>query len=328
MILAGTASRGDIGDYLVDTYDWDARTHGAFQLLTMRYRLVGPMPFDDKKLAEICRVTKAVWMRRIWPAIQAFFTPGDDGLIHHEELDRLPRAAESKRSAAGRVAANARWEAIHKARQLTLPTDAIASESHMRSHANRMPIASENSAISTAGASGSHPSPARADAPTPLSSSSLNPVESETQEAPRGESESRASDAPPMRSDAPGYANRTRSQPAKPAPAPISPDWQPSPADQLEAIKRGLDVAETVAKFRDHYLATGQALADWGAKFRNWCRDEAKRAQPQQRGMLMPIGGRRTALDAQTERQAGIDEMMDTVRAARREREERERGAA
>jgi hypothetical protein len=104
----------------------------------------------------------------------------------------------------------------------------------------------------------------------------------------------------------------------------MTPDWEPGPAERLEAIKRGVDPHEAAARFRDHYLHTAELSGNWPARYRTWVRDDAKRAQSQQRGMLMPIGGRRTALDAQAERTAAMDEMRATARAVRREREERE----
>ena len=156
MTWAAPLTRAGIADYLVETYDFDARQHGAYTLLMMRYAVAGPLPYDEKRLADICRVSRRIWSNRIWPAIQQFFTPGDDGLVHHEGLDALETATglQTKRSAAASKAAQTRWvnEAARKAK--------AAADAYARTHANAYADAceshTESDAISMRGASETH----------------------------------------------------------------------------------------------------------------------------------------------------------------------------
>lgn len=193
MTWAASLTRAGIADYLAETYDFDARLHGAYALLMMRYSLSGPIPNDHRRLADICRVSKGLWSNRIWPVLQDFFTLGDDGLIHHEGLDALDTASavQARRSAAGKKAARQRWdeEAARKAAAgatahakpdatgdaMHATEDAIACESHTQSHAISMPDASETHRNSDAIAS---PIASVASTPrvSPLASSSLLPV--------------------------------------------------------------------------------------------------------------------------------------------------------
>jgi hypothetical protein len=70
----------------------------------------------------------------------------------------------------------------------------------------------------------------------------------------------------------------------------ITADWQPEPADRLEAQKRGLDPDETATAFRDYYLGKSGALSpDWSARFRSWCRREA--APSRQHHLTMAVRG-------------------------------------
>jgi hypothetical protein len=64
-----------------------------------------------------------------------------------------------------------------------------------------------------------------------------------------------------------------------PARAPIPEDWQPNAESERYAIDLGLPLDQTVRDFRLHYQAEGKALADWDAKFRQWCEREPTFAQ-------------------------------------------------
>jgi uncharacterized protein YdaU (DUF1376 family) len=307
MILAGTASRADIADYLADTYDLDARQHGALALLTMRYRLVGPLPFDDRRLAQICRVTKGVWVKHIWPAIQSFFTPGDDGLIHHEELDRLPRTGDSKRSEAARAAATSRWEA-RKARQLSmLSPDAEP----MRSHANAYADASGNSTISKTFASETHANriadaspdasePARAGTHTLSDSSSESPESQPSSVCWEGSGEGAANasadasgHAEPMRSHAIAYADASsahaaggRSKHALPT------GWQPSARARAEVEKMGVDPDAVLRELRLWADANGTKMQNWDSQYIRFGTTASGRRQP---GLMMAVSGGKAA---------------------------------
>jgi hypothetical protein len=44
---------------------------------------------------------------------------------------------------------------------------------------------------------------------------------------------------------------------------------------------------------RDHYLGSGETRQDWDARFRSWCRDEARRdAQRRQSNVTISIPGK------------------------------------
>ena len=96
--------------------------------------------------------------------------------------------------------------------------------------------------------------------------------------------------APGMRSAA-SAQSRQRSE----APAPklrMRPDWQPSPAGEKEARFRGLDLEATVEKFRNHWMARGDAMADFNPLFLGWCREERKGVDSRQQShMVMSIDG-------------------------------------
>lgn len=52
-------------------------------------------------------------------------------------------------------------------------------------------------------------------------------------------------------------------------------DWQPSDTGRQYAVRHGLSIAQAEAeaeKFRDHWLAKGEARADWEASWRLWVR--------------------------------------------------------
>lgn len=54
-------------------------------------------------------------------------------------------------------------------------------------------------------------------------------------------------------------------------------DWQPSEADRDFALANGLDPGAVAGHFRDYWTAIPGAKGcklDWGATFRNWCRNE------------------------------------------------------
>ena len=59
----------------------------------------------------------------------------------------------------------------------------------------------------------------------------------------------------------------------------LEPTWQPTEQAREFAASRGLDSGHTAEQFRDHWHAKpGQAgvALDWKAKWRTWCRNEAK----------------------------------------------------
>ena len=118
-----------VGDYLRDTHDLDAREHGAYLLLLMRYWSTGPIPDDDRYLAAVAHVSRSVWSRRVGPVIRRFFEV-KEGHLHHKradvERDRVTRepVEPTDLSAKRRAAAEVRWG--NRRQPGTMQTDANA----------------------------------------------------------------------------------------------------------------------------------------------------------------------------------------------------------
>lgn len=53
----------------------------------------------------------------------------------------------------------------------------------------------------------------------------------------------------------------------------IPDDWSPTEAHREMAVRLSVDCDEEAEKFRDHWLAKGEAKKDWDAAFRNWLRN-------------------------------------------------------
>lgn len=106
-------------------------------------------------------------------------------------------------------------------------------------------------------------------------------------------------------------------------PTRIDPDWEPDAA--LLAWCAGkrfgqAEIAEQAERFRDHYVAKGEARADWSASFRNWMTSPIR----QQERARSPTGsngsGGRTGLP--------FDGAAERLRVMRESRGERARDAA
>jgi uncharacterized protein YdaU (DUF1376 family) len=96
-----------VADYLADTGHLSTVEHGAYALLIMHYWQNSGLPPEDARLARITRLTLREWLA-IRDVIAALFREG----WRHKRIDaELARARETidKRSAAGRVAASARY---------------------------------------------------------------------------------------------------------------------------------------------------------------------------------------------------------------------------
>ena len=56
-------------------------------------------------------------------------------------------------------------------------------------------------------------------------------------------------------------------------------DWQPTDRIKQECEDRfgqEIEIEHEVEQFKDYYLSTGGAYANWNVKFRAWCRQNAK----------------------------------------------------
>jgi hypothetical protein len=78
-----------IGDYLGDTMRLNTLQHGAYLLLLFEYWRQGPLPQDHGQLANVAGVyDPKVWSGGVWPALQRYFTVGEDGLLHQKRIDQ------------------------------------------------------------------------------------------------------------------------------------------------------------------------------------------------------------------------------------------------
>jgi uncharacterized protein YdaU (DUF1376 family) len=96
-----------VADYLADTTSLSTAEHGAYMLLIMHYWQHGGLPGASQKMARICRMTQEEWLE-IRDDIAALFGPD----WTHKRIDEELRKADeltSKRSAAGKAAADARY---------------------------------------------------------------------------------------------------------------------------------------------------------------------------------------------------------------------------
>lgn len=135
-----------IADYAGDTLHLKRADHGSYLLLLMHYWRNGPLPNDPEMLADIAGMTMEEWEGLSGRKVRAFFTLGEDGLLHQKRIDReLARCAEvsAKRSALGKKGVEAReankrrgaFRAITaSATAETVQTEAIAYPGHDAEH--------------------------------------------------------------------------------------------------------------------------------------------------------------------------------------------------
>lgn len=99
-----------IGAYLADTQRLSTEQHGAYLLLIMDYWMNGAPPDDDEELAQITKLSLAVW-RKTKAKIMKFFTLSE-GRWQHKRIEKELKAAKQNKSKAvekARAAAAARW---------------------------------------------------------------------------------------------------------------------------------------------------------------------------------------------------------------------------
>lgn len=100
-----------IGDYLKDTQHLVAETHGAYLLLVMHYWTKrGPLPDDDRYLANVARLSESQWQTHRQTLCEFFAIA--NGKWTHARIDEeiaLATANKEKRSKSGKTGATARW---------------------------------------------------------------------------------------------------------------------------------------------------------------------------------------------------------------------------
>lgn len=110
-----------VADYLADTARLSTVEHGAYLLLLMEYWRKGPLPDDDKILANIARADRRTWEKDIGPAVREFFTLGQDGFLHQKRV-------EEERQKALDLSAKRRAAAQQRGTKSTSKPDAIAEQ--------------------------------------------------------------------------------------------------------------------------------------------------------------------------------------------------------
>lgn len=95
-----------VGDYLADTMHLDRGEHGAYFLLLLAYyKNQGPLPDDDKKLANIVKETVTVWLC-LRSAMTKFFKIEGGKWVHpraDREISRRKSVQAARQQAAART---------------------------------------------------------------------------------------------------------------------------------------------------------------------------------------------------------------------------------
>lgn len=102
-------------DYFADTLTLSCEEHGAYLLLLGAYWMNGgPLPYDEKELQKISRLSSYKW-NKTWKKISRFFVVYD-GLLWHKrvqaDLNEMAEFSQS-RADAGRKGAHKRWGKKH-----------------------------------------------------------------------------------------------------------------------------------------------------------------------------------------------------------------------
>lgn len=263
------------GDYARDTGHLNNAGHGAYLMLLKHYWCNGrPLNDDDDELWRIaCCDSKRAW-QKLRPKLEFFFTKSN-GQLHHKRVDEELKRANTlveRKARAGRKGADVRWGAdgTPNGSAITEPPPC-----HPESDGKQM---------ARAGVSPS-PSPSKQETPTDVG------AKKELENLPEFFD---------RRTKGNGHA-RTRG-------TRIADDWQPDERDREFARSLGLDPERTAVQFADHWRAKagkdGVAL-DWHAKWRTWCRNEAKWAAERLSNRPKPGGVVAAVRESMAERERG-----------------------
>jgi uncharacterized protein YdaU (DUF1376 family) len=119
-----------IGDYLAGTGHLSTTQHGAYLLLLMHYWTTGkPLPNDDKKLANIAKLSFDDWLD-IKPTISEFFIIGGDKWTNRRLERELKTALRNRKMLSKRAlkASDARWAEHRKKMKEKAEGEAIDTE--------------------------------------------------------------------------------------------------------------------------------------------------------------------------------------------------------
>lgn len=113
-------------DYFADTTHLTTFQHGCYMLLIGAYwRRGGPLPNDDRFLAQACRTTLDKWRGRAKISVAAMFT-GEGDWLRHKRID-LEILKSSERLDSAR--ANGRAGGLAKSKLTTITTTTTKEES-------------------------------------------------------------------------------------------------------------------------------------------------------------------------------------------------------
>ncbi|HET6220199.1 MAG TPA: DUF1376 domain-containing protein [Acidobacteriaceae bacterium] len=101
-----------IGRYLQDTTELDGAESGFYLHLLMHIWTTGPLPNDDRKLAQIAKTTPDAWSIASASVKHRLFL-GSDGMLHQRGAERIKAEWVEKRLKAhekAQLAANTRWK--------------------------------------------------------------------------------------------------------------------------------------------------------------------------------------------------------------------------
>jgi uncharacterized protein YdaU (DUF1376 family) len=122
-----------VADYLADTAHLDATESGAYLHLIMHYWQTGGLPDDERKLAQIAKISAHKW-KKYSSTLQKFFHDGWKHKRIDSELAKASEISEKRRSAAavrhGKDDANAPAcaEQLHTQSQSPSPVEEEGSE--------------------------------------------------------------------------------------------------------------------------------------------------------------------------------------------------------
>lgn len=105
-----------LGDYLASTTRLTTEQHGAYLLLIIDYFKHGPLPDDDRVLAQICRMNADAWSNAR-SILQAYFKQSKGKWISNRIDEERIKASEKveKYHARAVKAAEAKWNASRNA---------------------------------------------------------------------------------------------------------------------------------------------------------------------------------------------------------------------
>ncbi|MFK7088666.1 YdaU family protein [Chromobacterium violaceum] len=255
-----------IGDYAEATAHLSFVEDAAYsRLIRKYYALEGPLPADLRAVQRLICARTDEEREAVEIVLGEFFTLADDGYHNARCDEEICRFREKQEKA--RRSANARW---NKGKQHN-DGDADDKDAALPSQSGRNANASK---------------------PEQPSNANASPSEYERMET---ECKSNAHQSPDTNTeDKSSYGGVTRTHAhvrEEVLGTSVPADFAPDHSHRGIAHNMGLDLQAERDKFVDHFTATGEVLADWPAKFRNWLRNANKLGDSK----FQPPPGRRSS---------------------------------